>query len=109
MPLCPSVWICQVNGNLTLKLLRIILDIRINSRSVSDCLHYLENGNLSVADVYHRMKCHCCKKKTHLEFKCQCEKVFCTHCRLPEIHACPHYVVTPIVLIKVTASKVEKI
>ena len=55
------------------------------------------------------MKCQHCKKKTHLEFKCQCEKVFCIHCRLPEVHTCPTYKPTPVELVKVVASKVEKL
>ena len=55
------------------------------------------------------MKCACCKKKSHIEFKCQCEKTFCVQCRLPEIHKCPVYKSAPVVLIKVEASKVEKL
>lgn len=55
------------------------------------------------------MKCEYCKKKTHLEFKCQCEKVFCIHCRLPEVHQCPDYKSTAVSLVKVVAPKIEKV
>ena len=55
------------------------------------------------------MKCSHCKKKSHLEFKCQCEKVFCIHCRLPEVHVCLNYVSKPVDLVAVVAPKVQKI
>jgi hypothetical protein len=56
-----------------------------------------------------RMKCSCCKKKTHLEFKCSCEKVFCVSCQLPEAHKCEAKRDVKIVLEKVVAEKVVKI
>lgn len=56
------------------------------------------------------MKCACCKKKSVVEFKCSCEKVFCVKCRLPEAHACVKPTVTPVTLPPaVIAPKVEKI
>jgi hypothetical protein len=55
------------------------------------------------------MKCFHCKKKTHLEFKCSCEKVFCVACRMPEIHVCPAFKVEPVVLVKVVAPKVDRL
>ncbi len=55
------------------------------------------------------MRCSCCKKKTHLEFKCSCEKVFCVTCQLPEVHKCEVKRDVKIVLDKVIAEKVEKI
>lgn len=55
------------------------------------------------------MKCHHCKKRSHIEFKCHCGHVFCVACRIPECHACvsPHY--EPVVLTKVVAPKVDKL
>jgi len=55
------------------------------------------------------MRCSCCKKKTHLEFKCACEKTFCVSCQLPEVHKCDVKRDVKIVLEKVVADKVEKI
>jgi predicted nucleic acid binding AN1-type Zn finger protein len=56
-----------------------------------------------------RMKCSYCKKKSHLEFKCACEKVFCVACQLPEAHKCEAKRDAKIVLEKVVADKVAKI
>lgn len=56
---------------------------------------------------YSTMKCQYCKKKSHLEFTCQCKKLFCIACRLPEVHECTEYKSNPVVLVKVVASKVE--
>lgn len=55
------------------------------------------------------MRCSCCKKKTHLEFKCACEKTFCVTCQLPEVHKCETKRDVKIVLEKVVADKVAKI
>lgn len=33
-------------------------------------------------------KCQKCKKKCFISFKCKCEKIFCTKCKLPEDHNC---------------------
>ena len=55
------------------------------------------------------MKCSHCKKKTHLEFKCNCEGVFCVSCRVPEVHVCSNIVVKPVALEKVVQDKVVKI
>ena len=55
------------------------------------------------------MRCSCCKKKTHLEFKCECGAVVCMACRLPEIHGCTVKENQPVVLVKVVAEKVVKI
>lgn len=55
------------------------------------------------------MKCEHCKKKTHLEFKCNCQKVFCVHCRTPEVHCCTEPKVQKVELEKVVAEKVKKI
>lgn len=33
-------------------------------------------------------KCSCCNKKSHLLFKCKCEKMYCTSHILPEKHKC---------------------
>jgi hypothetical protein len=54
-------------------------------------------------------RCTCCKKKTHLELKCKCEKMFCSACLLPEVHTCTHVSKDKIELVKVEAAKVEKI
>lgn len=32
--------------------------------------------------------CAKCKKKTLMEYKCPCKKIFCIKCRLPEQHNC---------------------
>jgi hypothetical protein len=55
-------------------------------------------------------RCHHCRKKTHLEFKCSCstEKVFCVKCRASETHSCV-VVYSQVELIKVVPIKVEKI
>ena len=55
-------------------------------------------------------RCHHCRKKTHLEFKCKCssEKVFCSSCRTTEVHGCV-LVYQPIELVKVVEPKVQKI
>jgi hypothetical protein len=55
------------------------------------------------------MRCHNCKKKTHLEFKCPCENTFCIACRLPEVHKCTATFDLTIKLEKVVAEKVSKI
>lgn len=54
-------------------------------------------------------RCTCCKKKTHLELKCKCEKMFCSACLLPEVHVCTHVSKDKVELVKVEAAKVEKI
>jgi hypothetical protein len=54
------------------------------------------------------MKCSCCKKKSHLEFKCKCGGVYCTVCRTPEVHGCS-VKPEPVKLVKVVAEKVDKI
>lgn len=55
------------------------------------------------------MKCEYCKK-SHLEFKCQCEKVFCIHCRLPEIHKCQDFKAGSVVVVGAEAPpKVAKL
>jgi predicted nucleic acid binding AN1-type Zn finger protein len=33
-------------------------------------------------------RCFHCEKMGPLTFTCNCEKVFCTACRLPEVHKC---------------------
>jgi len=55
-------------------------------------------------------RCAHCKKKTHLDFKCRCssEKVFCSACRITEVHGC-EIVYKPTELVKVVPVKVEKI
>jgi hypothetical protein len=55
-------------------------------------------------------RCAHCKKKSHLEFTCKCssEKVFCSACRMSEVHGCV-IVYKPIELVKIIAEKVEKI
>jgi predicted nucleic acid binding AN1-type Zn finger protein len=55
------------------------------------------------------MKCFNCKKRTHLEFTCQCKNVLCVSCLLPEVHKCPIDLKTKVVLEKVVAEKVSKI
>ena len=55
------------------------------------------------------MKCSCCKKKSHLEFKCKCGGVYCTVCRTPEVHGCSTKQGEPVKLEKVVAEKVVKI
>ena len=55
------------------------------------------------------MKCEHCKKKTHLEFKCTCQKVLCVYCRTPEAHSCTEPKVEKVVLEKVVAEKIKKI
>lgn len=55
------------------------------------------------------LKCDCCKKKTHLEFGCTCNRIFCVHCRTPEVHNCTKKKEEKVVLEKVVAEKVEKI
>jgi predicted nucleic acid binding AN1-type Zn finger protein len=36
-----------------------------------------------------KSKCNKCKKKTGMmEFKCDCNKIFCIKCRYPEEHNC---------------------
>jgi hypothetical protein len=55
------------------------------------------------------MRCFCCKKKTHIEFKCACGKVYCVGCRLPEVHKCDVKLDVKIVLEKVVTAKVDKI
>lgn len=32
--------------------------------------------------------CAKCRKKTLMEYKCPCEKIFCIKCRVPELHGC---------------------
>ena len=54
-------------------------------------------------------RCSHCKKKTHLDLKCKCEKMFCSACLLPEVHACSADVKTKVELVKVEAPKVLKI
>jgi hypothetical protein len=54
-------------------------------------------------------RCTHCKKKTHLDLKCKCEKMFCSACLLPEVHVCAHIPKDKVDLIKVEAPKVEKI
>jgi predicted nucleic acid binding AN1-type Zn finger protein len=54
------------------------------------------------------MKCSCCKKKSHLEFKCKCGGVYCARCRTPEVHTCS-VKPEPVKLEKVVAEKVQKI
>lgn len=54
-------------------------------------------------------KCDCCKKKTHLEFPCGCQKVFCVACRTPEVHKCTDKKDSKVILEKVVAEKLEKI
>lgn len=56
------------------------------------------------------MRCSHCKKRTQIEFKCSCEKVYCVTCRLPEVHACPIKPVEKVVLPEaVRAQKVQPI
>ena len=55
------------------------------------------------------MKCSNCKKKSHLEFACVCDKTFCVSCRTPEVHHCAVYVPAKVVLEKVVEPKVDKI
>jgi hypothetical protein len=55
------------------------------------------------------MKCSCCKKKTHLDFKCACGAVVCMTCRLPEVHGCTVKEGQKVDLPKVVAEKVSKI
>lgn len=44
---------------------------------------------MSTTNDIKKKKCsYCLKKIGPLEFTCTCEKVFCTACRLPEIHKC---------------------
>jgi predicted nucleic acid binding AN1-type Zn finger protein len=55
------------------------------------------------------MKCAKCSKRAVVNFTCKCTKVFCTACRLPEVHACTVTVVAPVVLPRVVAPKVQPI
>lgn len=55
------------------------------------------------------MKCSCCKRKSHLEFKCACGGVYCTVCRTPEVHGCKSREGEKVKLVKVVAEKVQKI
>lgn len=44
---------------------------------------------MSTTNDIKKKKCPCCLKKLGaLQFNCTCDKVFCTACRLPEIHKC---------------------
>lgn len=54
-------------------------------------------------------RCTHCKKKTHLDLKCKCEKMFCSACLLPEVHTCSHVPKDKVQLVKVEAPKVLKI
>ena len=55
-------------------------------------------------------RCAHCKKRSHLEFTCKCssEKVFCSACRISEVHGCV-LVYQSVELVKVVPIKVEKI
>ena len=33
-------------------------------------------------------RCSLCKRKTTVKCVCQCKKVFCLQCRMPEDHSC---------------------
>jgi predicted nucleic acid binding AN1-type Zn finger protein len=55
------------------------------------------------------MKCSFCKKRTHLEFKCDCKHAFCVACRTPEVHKCTNVVKEKVVLVKVVAEKLTKL
>jgi predicted nucleic acid binding AN1-type Zn finger protein len=46
------------------------------------------------------MQCECCKKRSIIEFTCECKKKFCIRCRLPETHIC--------ICIKNTKEKLQK-
>ena len=55
-------------------------------------------------------RCAHCKKRSHLEFTCKCssEKVFCSACRISEVHGCV-LVYQSVELVKVIPVKVDKI
>jgi predicted nucleic acid binding AN1-type Zn finger protein len=57
-----------------------------------------------------KKRCAQCKKRTHMEFKCKCENMYCVVCRLPEVHSCTVTVVEAVKLPeRVVAAKVDRI
>ena len=63
-----------------------------------------------------KQRCFHCKKKTGiLNYKCKCNNIFCTKCRLPEEHCCSYDYKTigreqlKKTMVSVKASKIIKI
>ena len=50
----------------------------------------LNNSPFPSAGSGKKIKCKSCKKKiiSGMEYKCRCDEVYCTRCRMPEDHVC---------------------